>query len=222
MVGNMIVLVICDNKHLFSGVKYLCEKRYHHTWEFKESKDVVFEKSFMSYYDLVLSVHCKKIFPPEVYENVRCINVHPGLSPYNRGMFPHVWSIINGLPAGVTIHEITGDIDLGPWIHQHEVKVKETDTSESLYNRILDAELKCLEYRLDDLISGEYEKFNHNHTGNYNSLQDFKRLCNIDGKQVGTFREFYNLLRALSHGDYKNAHIGDTYLTLKIHENGNP
>ena len=39
-------------------------------------------------YNLVMSIHCKQLFPTELVNNVRCVNVHPGLNPYNRGWFP--------------------------------------------------------------------------------------------------------------------------------------
>ena len=36
-------------------------------------------------YQLVISVHCKQIFPKRLVENVLCINLHPGYNPFNRG-----------------------------------------------------------------------------------------------------------------------------------------
>ncbi|MEK7257949.1 MAG: methionyl-tRNA formyltransferase, partial [Bacteroidota bacterium] len=51
-------------------------------------------------YDLVISLHCKQLFPPDLVKGVRCVNVHPGLNPHNRGWFPQVFSILNGLPCG--------------------------------------------------------------------------------------------------------------------------
>jgi hypothetical protein len=45
-------------------------------------------------YDVIISWHCRQIFPKELIERVRCINIHPGFNPYNRGYFPHVFSDI--------------------------------------------------------------------------------------------------------------------------------
>lgn len=42
------------------------------------------------------------------------VNVHPGLLPEVRGNNPYIWSIIHGLPQGVTAHLIDTDIDRGP------------------------------------------------------------------------------------------------------------
>jgi len=42
------------------------------------------------------------------------VNVHPGLLPDVRGNHPYIWSIIHGLPQGVTAHLIDKDVDRGP------------------------------------------------------------------------------------------------------------
>ena len=34
------------------------------------------------------------------------VNLHPSYLPYNRGQYPNVWSIMDGTPAGVTLHYI--------------------------------------------------------------------------------------------------------------------
>ena len=41
-------------------------------------------------YDLIISLHCKQLFPSSLVEKVKCINIHPGLNPNNRGWFPQV------------------------------------------------------------------------------------------------------------------------------------
>ena len=42
------------------------------------------------------------------------INKHAALLPGCRGLFPYVWSIIRGLPLGMTFHEVVPKIDAGP------------------------------------------------------------------------------------------------------------
>ncbi|MEL6562249.1 MAG: formyltransferase family protein, partial [Bacteroidota bacterium] len=46
------------------------------------------------------------------------------------------FSLINGLPAGVTIHEIDEKLDHGNIIDQIKVEVQSTDTSYTLYQRV--------------------------------------------------------------------------------------
>ena len=57
--------------------------------------------------------------------------------PYNRGMHPWYWSIVDETPAGVTIHFIDENIDEGHIIAQKEVLIDPTDTGESLYGKLL-------------------------------------------------------------------------------------
>jgi Methionyl-tRNA formyltransferase len=160
-------------------------------------------------YDLVISLHCRQIFPKDLVEKVRCVNVHPGYNPHNRGWYPHVFSILNALPAGVTIHEMDEKVDNGPIIVQRQVEIFSWDTSDSVYNKILKLEVDLLEEYLHKIIAGNYEKITPANTGNYNSKEDYKNLCEINLDQHMKAKEFINLLRALSHGDYKNAYFID-------------
>ena len=65
-----------------------------------------------------------------------CVNVHPALLPYNRGAYPNVWSIVDGSPAGVTIHFVDEGIDTGDIIAQAQVVIEPVDTGESLYRKL--------------------------------------------------------------------------------------
>ena len=162
-----------------------------------------------SRYSLIISIHCKQIFPDQLVEAVKCVNLHPGFNPHNRGWFPHVFSIINKLPAGATLHMIDTAIDHGKIIAQKEVETRESDTSMDLYNRIIDAEKLLIRENIFMLLTQEYTDFEFPKEGNYNSKSDFERLCSLDMESVGTLRDHIDLLRALSHGDYKNAYFFD-------------
>lgn len=159
-------------------------------------------------FDLVISLHCKQIFPLNLIENIRCINIHPGYNPYNRGWYPHVFSILNKLPVGATIHEMDDKIDHGPIIAQEEVNILPTDDSSSLYNRVLQAELKLINENLKNVIYENYSVMEVPE-GNINYKKDYEKLCEIDLHEVGTFGEFIDRLRCLTHDDYKNAYFID-------------
>jgi methionyl-tRNA formyltransferase len=167
-------------------------------------------------YELVFSIHSKQIFPAELVQKVRCINVHPGLNPYNRGWFPQVFSILNKLPLGATIHEIDEELDHGKIIVQKEVPVYANDTSLTAYNRVQEAEVVLLEMYLDSIIGGEYESKPMPEKGNLNLKSDFNKLCGLDLAKTQTIGETIDLLRALTHGDYKNAWFIDEKTGNKI------
>lgn len=160
-------------------------------------------------YDMIISLHCKQLFPAELVNAIRCINVHPGLNPYNRGWFPQVFSIINGKPAGATIHEIDEELDHGAVIAQKEVKIEQHDTSLSAYNKVLEAELELLDAHLEAILMGSYET-KKLPEGNLNLKKDFDDLCELDLDNTDKLKNHLNLLRALTHGSYMNGYFFDS------------
>ena len=170
------------------------------------SSDEVCER-VISHYDLVLSIHCKQIFPGTLVKAVACINFHPGFNPYNRGWYPQVFSILNQQPIGATIHLMDEMVDHGRVIAQERIEILPTDTSLSVYNRVIELEKKLISENLEVILLGRYEACVPSSDGNYNSIQDFQRVCRLDMSSMGTLREHINLLRALSHGDFKNAYF---------------
>ena len=160
-------------------------------------------------YDLVLSIHCKQLFPSELVNGIRCVNVHPGLNPHNRGWYPQVFSIINGLPGGVTIHEIDEELDHGPIIAQREYAIQSWDTSGSAYAKIMAIERELVLEQFIAIRDRTYQAVAPHVEGGVNYKRDFDKLKRIDLRQKGEFGEFINRLRALTHGDFKNAYFID-------------
>ena len=160
-------------------------------------------------YDLVLSIHCKQMFPPLLVNSVRCVNVHPGFNPHNRGWFPQVFSIINGLRAGVTIHEIDEQLDHGPIIVQREYTIEPWDTSGSAYRKIMNLERELVIENFRTIRDGIYTATQPQTEGNVNYRKDFDALRKIDLGEQGTFQDFLNRLRALTHDDFRNAYFVD-------------
>ena len=158
-------------------------------------------------YAAVISLHCQQIIPRELLAAVRCVNIHPGYVPFNRGWFPHVFSIVNGKPAGATIHEMTDRIDLGPIIARAEVLVYPDDTSTTLYIRTLEAEFSLIREHLPAIISNRYATFEPEHSGNLNTKKDYETLKRFVPDELGSFRQFYDRLRALSHEGFANAYL---------------
>lgn len=165
--------------------------------------------TIISNHNLVISLHCKQLFPKELVGSVRCINVHPGLNPFNRGWFPQVFSILNGLPTGATIHEIDEHLDHGNIIAQKEVPNFKWDTSIDIYNRVLEAELELIRQHLPSILNGSYTTIAPSTEGNVNLKKDFNELCKLDLTKKQTVSETIDLLRALTHGTYQNAYFID-------------
>lgn len=239
------VCVITDNEYLYLSLKeivkdelysnyifdfYFSDKNIEFNEKYQDDTDFraislkLLPPGFFEQYCLFLSLHCKQIFPKEMVEKNRCINIHPGYNPYNRGWFPQVFSIINKMPVGVTIHEMDEELDHGPVIYQETVEVYEYDTSKDVYERILQKEIELIDKFLINLIESNYCVYDMVFQGNINYQEDFKKLCCIDLDSKATFREMIDLLRALTFDKYDNAYFLDkngnkVYLSIALKSN---
>lgn len=233
MVAKSKILIITDNLFMLEHFKRIIKKSDVDV-DFRCSpnsplnvmlKTLVIKDNISSIrekYDLIFSAHSKQLFPAEVVNTIRCINIHPGLNPYNRGWFPQVFSIINKLPFGATIHEMDEELDHGMIICQKEVAIEMWDTSLTAYEKVQFAEIELLEEWMPRLISGNYIKNKPKEVGNLNLKKDFNKMCKIDLNKVQKIGDTIDLLRSLTHGDYKNAFFLDdktgdkVYLKLEI------
>ncbi len=167
-------------------------------------------------FDLILSIHCKQIFPSDLVNTVKCINVHPGYNPINRGWFPQVFAIINELPIGATIHEIDDALDHGAIIARSFVNKENHDTSLSLYNKIIKKELELLDSHLESIIENTYESSQPEIEGTLYLKKDFNDLLKLDLNEQTSIGDLINRLRALTHGDFNNAYYLDPDTGKKI------
>jgi len=221
-------LILTDNEYVYKNMeKILNEVSLLELFDFAYSyNNNIFEQKFkhkkikpinikkeklslIKNYDLIISAHCKQIFPRELVENVRCINIHPGYNPYNRGWYPQVFSINNKLPAGVTVHLMDEYLDHGPIIYQEKIDIYDWETSKDVYNRILKLEIEMLKNNIQNIVNNNYDIIHPTSEGNINSIKDFNDLCKLDLEEKLTMKEAIDKLRALTHGDFKNAYFYD-------------
>ncbi len=215
----MNILIISDNQFIKKNMIRIFNN-YNLKCNIVESKNIDLH-NIDSKYELVISAHCKKLFPPKLVNSFRCINIHPGLNPYNRGYYPQAFSLINKLPIGATIHEIDEELDHGPIIYQEEIEIKSTDTSFSLYNKVIKKEIELFEKNFNSIINNNYIITTPKNEGNLNLKKDFDNLCKIDLDNIDTFENHINLLKALTFDKYKNAYFIDKngdkiYLNIKL------
>lgn len=233
-IGEISTLVLCDNAALLEPVMEISRRRAIKPIAFacshrtsKECRRLAAAmniprlnittggQAVIEDFDVIISMHCTQIFPVELLTKVRCINFHPGLNPYNRGWYPQVFSILNGQPFGITIHEMDAKIDHGPIIYQEEIPIHCYETSEDVYTKVLKREIELFDDWLEKLVSRNYETAKPSHAGNYNSRADFEALKVIDLDKTCTPRIFIDLLRAMTFRPYQNAYFIDDKTGLK-------
>jgi len=137
-----------------------------------------------------------------------CINLHPAYLPYNRGAYPNVWSIVDGTPAGTTLHYIDKGIDTGAIIAQHQVAVAPIDTGETLYKKLEMASLELFQETWLLIRQGQVNTIRQlNSEGTYHATKDVAAIDAIDLDKQYTARELLNILRARTFPPYPGAYF---------------
>lgn len=160
--------------------------------------------------DVVVACGFAHVVPPGVLAvpEAGCINVHPGLLPETRGYNPNVWSIVEDLPAGATIHYMDEGIDTGDVIARREVERRFDDTGKDLYRRIERACYECFTQTWPAIEAGEVAATGQDDAAARSHTQaDFERLCELDPDATYTVRELLDRLRALTFPPFANAHL---------------
>ena len=175
----------------------------------------------LDHFDIIISVHCKQIFPPSLVNRVKCINIHPGYNPINRGWYPQVFAIIHDLEIGATIHEIDEKLDHGAIIDRVKVEKYSHDTSFSLYSRVVASEIELWRKNVRRIISGDYLAFQPEEEGVLYLKKDFKALLKLDLAEKMTLGHAINRLRALTFDGYRNAYFvnedgSKTFVEIKL------
>jgi methionyl-tRNA formyltransferase len=152
--------------------------------------------------DFIISVYWPHILPPEVLAKApHSVNFHPSLLPFNRGWYPHVWSIINGSPCGVTLHEMTAEVDAGPIWARREVPVEPWDTAGSLHDRCQREILGLFNDVWPQIACGELVPFPQRGESNYHTKADVDCLDRIELSAEMRVGHLLAILRARSfHG----------------------
>lgn len=168
----------------------------------------------------LISVYFGFILKSAVLEVPRkgAINLHPALLPYNRGANPNVWSIVDGTPAGVTLHFIENGIDTGDIIEQREIAVSRSDTGATLYTRLESAAIDLFRGAWPSLVSGTYRRVPQRGKGSSHRVSDLDRIDRIDPLQTMTAQALIDIIRARTFPPYRGAYLdfGSSRIYLQL------
>lgn len=135
--------------------------------------------------DLLISAHSEVLLPKSVIEYVggEVFNIHFGLLPKCRGLFPTFWHIINGDKyAGVTLHKITPGIDVGDIIDQIKIPITQKTTNWSMY-------LECKKVSYQIIIKNIHKLINRTYVV---KKQDEKKSTYYSKRSVNFAENFVN------------------------------
>ncbi len=92
------------------------------------------------------------------------INIHPSLLPKYRGASPIQWALANGeKETGVSIIRVAKDMDAGDILRQVSEPIRDTDTTETLTERLARIGADLLVETLNDIRQGRVRAVRQNH-----------------------------------------------------------
>ena len=132
--------------------------------------------------DLIISCYNPKIIPKEEL-TVPAINFHPGFLPLNRGMFPHIWPLVDGSFAGVTLHWISDKLDAGDIIAQERVAVTPRDTGGSIEEKTQNKIFWLFKKMWPRIKKGKAPRFKQIGKGSYHAAKEGVMVTDIIKKR---------------------------------------
>lgn len=122
----------------------------------KTSESIEFIRKYEA--DVYVVAAFGQILSQEILDIPRlgCINIHASLLPKYRGAAPIQWSILNGeKETGVTIMQMNAGIDTGNIFMQKKVVIEDTDTGESLFDKLAQCGAEAIVESLPLIESGD-------------------------------------------------------------------
>ena len=160
--------------------------------------------------DIALSLYWGTILPPEFLAIPKeTINLHLSYLPYNRGANPNAWAIVEGTPAGVTLHTIDAGADTGPIIAQKEVTKESIDTGKSIYDKLSRTAVELFKEAWPSIVEGTATRTPQSGPSTAHLRKDFQQLAAIDLDAPTTARKVLDHLRAKTFPPFPGAYFID-------------
>jgi len=160
--------------------------------------------------DYVISAGFRYLVPEEILAvpEAGAVNLHLSYLPYNRGMNPNVWGILEERPAGTTIHHMTPEFDTGSIIDRRRVDVYPDDTGKTLYDRLCRTQIEQFKTVWPRLRDGDIDPIpQDSDEGTYHRQEEFIDLWKIDRDEQVRAGDLIDRLRALTFPPFKNAYF---------------
>lgn len=133
--------------------------------------------------DILVVVAYGRILPDDILALPKhgAINVHASLLPKYRGSAPIQWAVLNGdKVTGVSTMYLASEMDTGDIIYTDETEIGEYETSESLFDRLMELGADLLVKTLRDIDNGTAPRTPQDHAkASYVTMLD-KSMSPID------------------------------------------
>ena len=177
--------------------------------------------------DYIITVYWAWILKKDILDSVikGTINFHPALLPINRGWYPHVHSIIDESPLGVTLHKMDDTADTGPIWAQKEVQLQPYDTADKIYHRLQDEIVKLFIETWQKIKSNQLvPKPQDESIAVYHKKSDVGIMDQLELNKEMKVKDLINLLRARSFGNKGFAYykLGDKKVHINLRLSDSP
>jgi len=158
-----------------------CRERQLPCFEIGEARDQ-FEKIAALEPDFLVSIYFDYILDSRFLNLPRfeAVNLHPGYLPYNRGFYYYVWAVLDGTPAGVSIHAMRPAVDAGEIISQARVFIEPADTGDIIYKKHEEEAIRLFQATWPAIVCVKHRHFRQLHPGTRHRLRDAEQLVTID------------------------------------------
>ena len=175
----------------------------------KNDESYEYLKSFDA--DIFIVAAYGQILPQRVLDIPKygCINIHASLLPKYRGAAPIQWCIINGeTVTGVTTMQMNAGLDTGDMLMKEEVKIDDTDTGETLHDKLAIAGVNAILKTLKQIENGTLKAEKQDDSRSCYAPMIDKTTGYIDFSKSA--KEIYNLIRALNSYPYASTTYSGT------------
>ncbi len=161
----MNILLLGEKSNLLKDII----KDLGHNFTIKEdklSKDIVA--------DFIISFGYRYIIKENIisrFEN-KIINLHISYLPYNKGADPNLWSFLEDSKKGVSIHQMTKDLDSGDILLQKEVFFNDFDTLKTSYDKLINEIVVLFKNNAENILNGKIVPFKQKGFGSYHRKND--------------------------------------------------
>lgn len=168
---------------------------------FSRIRDLRPDIGVCAFFAFILKPRLIEIFPQG------CINLHPSHLPQNCGWHTNVWPIIEGSPAGATIHYIDAGIATGDIIAQRRYPIDPTDTGGILHEKITRGLVELFKETWPHLKAGTNFRTPQDHSqATYHHKSDLDQIDQIHLDRHYRAVDLLNLLRARTYPPYPCAY----------------
>lgn len=146
-----------------------------------------------------------------------CVNIHASLLPKYRGAAPIQWAILDGeKETGVTIMQMNEGLDTGDMLTKVLVPIEDTDTGESLFDKLAEAGAKLLIETIPQMEAGTLHPEAQDDSLSTYAKMIKKEMGLIDWKKEAVVLE--RLVRGMN--SWPSAYTHFNGKTLKVWEAG--